>query len=77
MKRRQKLRYVCTAQWIQEDGRKSYRLDVLSGGLKPRVLCAVSDVCADEARARQLEALLCRNQVSPKHILDVLEDWLP
>jgi len=80
MKRKQELRYTCTAQWVQENGtpRKAYRLDVLeAGGAAPRLLCAVDDVCGDEGRAGQLEALLRRNQVSPKHIIDVLEDWLP
>ena len=81
MKRQRKLRYICTAQWLQdedENPRKAYRLNVLdAGGKKPRLLCAVNDVCGSESRARQLEALLSRNQVSPKHVLDVLEDWLP
>ena len=74
----QKLRFSCTAQWLEdEDGRprKAYRLDVLAGA-KPRVLCAVEDICGSEDQARQLEALLTRNQVSPKHVIDVLEDWL-
>jgi len=81
MKRQQKLRYICTAQWLQDNNeplRKAYRLNVLdTKGKKPRLLCAVNDVCGSESRARQLEAYLCRNQVSPKHVLDVLEDWLP
>jgi len=80
MKREQKLRYTCTAQWLKENGtpRKAYRLHVVdAGGAEPRLLCAVDDVCGDESRAGQLEALLNRNQVSPRHIVDVLEDWLP
>ena len=81
MMRQQKLRYICTAQWLhdtQGPPRKAYRLNVLdASGEKPRLLCAVNDVCGSESRARQLEALLRRNQVSPKHVMDVLEDWLP
>jgi len=77
----QQLRYICTVQWLQDRNgrpRKAYRLNVLdiSGG-QPRLLCAVNDVCVSESRARQLEALLTRNQVSPRHIIDVLENWLP
>jgi len=81
MKRQTRLRYICTAQWLQEQNatpRKAYRLNVLDiSGRKPRLLRAVNDVCASEGRARQLEALLLRNQVSPRHVIDVLEDWLP
>jgi len=81
MMRQQELRYTCTAQWLQDENgnpRKAYRLNVLDiGCTQPRLLCAVNDVCASEHRARQLEGLLDRNQVSPRHILDVLEDWLP
>jgi len=74
------MRYICTAQWLQDEEerpRKAWRLNVLdTGGRRPRLLCAVNDVCGSESSARQLEALLYRNQVAPVHILDVLEDWL-
>ena len=80
MKAQQKLHYACTAQCLQdEDGkpREAWRLRVLDiSGARPRLLCAVDDICGSENEARQLEALFCRNQVSPKHVIDVLEDWL-
>ncbi|MCL2299793.1 MAG: hypothetical protein FWC27_06565, partial [Firmicutes bacterium] len=61
MKRQQRLRYICTAQWLRAGNgtlRKAYRLNVLdTGGGRPRLLCAVNDVCASGSRARQLEAL--------------------
>ena len=80
---RPKMYYKCTEQLLQERGnrtRKAYRLNVLDvseGGNRARLLCTVNDVCSSESQARQLEALLYRNQVAPKHILDVLENWLP
>jgi len=80
MKEMQPLHYACTAQSLRdEDGnpRKAYRFSVLdASGEEPRLLCAVDDICACEAQAGQLEDLFRRNQVSPKHVLDVLEDWL-
>jgi len=79
--KRQKLRYICTPQWLRDNNgalRKAYRLHVLDiSGKRPCLLRTVNDVCSSQGRARQLEALLCRNQVSPRHVLDVLEDWLP
>ena len=83
MKRQQKLRYVCTAQWLQDNNgplRKAYRLNVLdisAGTDQARLLCTVDDVCGSLSQARRLEELLYRNQVAPKHIIDVLENWLP
>ena len=79
---RPKLYYKCTEQLIRDGsgGRRSYRLNVLDiseGTNRARLLCAVNDVCGSERQARQLEALLTRNQVSPVHIIDVLENWLP
>jgi len=80
MRAHQKLHYACTAQWLHdEDGnpRRAYRLSVLDvSGEQPQLLCAVNDICGDESEARQLEALLRRNRVSPRHVIDVLEDWL-
>ena len=77
MNAQQELQYSCTAQWLpDEDGgiRKAWCLNVTdANGL---LLRAVDDVCGSESRAGALEALLTRNQVSPVHILDVLEDWL-
>jgi len=80
---RPKLYYTCTPQLLQDsDGklRKAFRLSVLDiseGTDRAWLLCTVNDVCGSKSRARQLEALLYRNQVSPKHLIDVLEDWLP
>jgi len=80
---RPKLFYKCTEQFLQERSgriRKAYRLNVLDiseGANRARLLCTVSDVCSSASQARQLEDLLYRNQVSPKHIIDVLENWLP
>jgi len=78
---RPKLDYRCTEQLLRDGSggtRRAYKLHVLDmSGDRPRLLCAVSDICGSESRARQLEALLCRNQVSPVHIINVLEDWLP
>ena len=72
-----KLQYICTAQWLPDENggsRKAWRLNLLDAD--GRLLRAVDDVCGSESRARGLEALLTRNQVSPRHIIDVLEDWL-
>ena len=80
---RPRLFYECTEQFLQEKSgrtRKAYRLNVLdisAGADRARLLCTVSDVCGSESQARQLEDLLYRNQVAPKHIVDVLENWLP
>ena len=78
-----KLYYKCTEQLLQDRGgrtRTAYRLNVLDaseGGKLARLVCTVNDVCTNESQARQLEELLFRNQVAPKHIVDVLENWLP
>jgi len=77
MRTQQKLRYICTEQWLLDDygnTRKAWRLNVLDadGG----VLCAVNDVCGSESQARQLEAYFTRNQISPRHVLNVLDDLL-
>jgi len=80
---RPKLFYKCTEQLLRDGSgriRKAYRLNVLDiseGTNRARLLCAVNDVCGSESQARQLETLLYRNQVSPVHIVDVLENWLP
>ena len=75
------MHYVCTEQWFSDgDGRprKAYRLNLLDiGGREPRLLCAVDDIVGSESGARQLEAYLTRNQVSPRHLMDVLEDLMP
>lgn len=72
----QKWNYTCTEQTIpDEEGgtRTGYRFTVTEQG---RALLCVDDVCGSEHRARELERLFRRNQVSPVHVLDVLEDWL-
>jgi len=78
-----KLHYKCTEQLLQDSNgrtREAFQLNVLDiseGTNRARLLCTVNDVCGSENRARQLEELLHRNQVAPKHIIDVLENWLP
>ncbi|MCL2494347.1 MAG: DUF6514 family protein [Oscillospiraceae bacterium] len=80
---RAKLFYTCTPQVLHDIGggfRKAFRLNVLDisqGTDRARLLCTVNDVCGSAGQARQLESLLYRNQVSPNHIIDVLENWLP
>ena len=80
---RQKLFYHCTEQFLQEQSgriRRTYKLNVLdisAGTDQARLLCTVDDVCGSESQARLLENLLYRNQVAPKHIVDVIENWLP
>ena len=71
------LLYRCTEQTVRdEDGtqRKAYRLNVLEAG--GDVLYAIDDICSGSGKARELEALLTRNQVSLVHVLDVVEDWV-
>jgi hypothetical protein len=77
MNAQRELRYTCSAQWVPDEGggsRKAWRLRVTDAD--GQLLRAVDDVCCSESRAAELEALLARNRVSPKHIIDVLEDWL-
>lgn len=80
MPKQHTLEYICTPQVVREDDghlRKAYRFHVLeTGGKEPKLVCAVNDVCAHEEEARELEGLFRRNQISPAHILDVLEDWI-
>ena len=75
-----KLEYVCTEQVVKGvDGRrrKAFRFNVVDvSGRQPKLICAVNDVCARADQARELENLFRRNRVEPRHIMDVLEDWI-
>lgn len=80
MRIQHRLQYVCTVHWVKdEDGRqrKAYRLHVMDTGKKEaQLLLVVNDICSTESDARRLVDYLQRNQLSPKHIMDVLEDWV-
>jgi len=73
------LLYRCVEQTVRdEDGtrRKAYGLQVLDAGGAGGVLRTIDDVCSGGGEARALEALLTRSQVSLRHVLDVVEDWV-
>lgn len=38
--------------------------------------CTISDICIDEKKIRKLAAACNREQLSPLHIFDVIEDFL-
>ena len=72
----QTVRCTCTEHMVKgEDGpRRAYRFQALDSA--GRQLCAVDDVCTSQADAHALVSLFERHQVSPVHVLDVLEDWV-
>lgn len=80
MKFQQNLRYFCTPQVVRDRQgriRQTYRFNVLDvSGRQPRLICVVNDICSSESEARRLEEYFRRNQISAKHIMDVLEDWV-
>ena len=73
------LLYRCVEQTVrEEDGsqRRAYGLQVLDTSGPGGILRTIDDVCTSGWEASALEALLTRNRVSLRHILDVVEDWV-
>ena len=72
------LRFTCTPQLLlDEDGtfRRAFKFNAIDTDTG-KVVYSVNDICSREQDARELEELFRRNRVSPRHIIDVLEDWV-